>query len=1300
MKILKYLFLFLLIITATIGFVAYNAPSYLMSKQVANLTIQAVDPNSPWEVESAKFKINWFSSQKIQNLVLRHRLNNLKFAAENIEVSLSLYQLINFAYSNLKTLLKPKIKNSLQLGPFPELTIKMTEGKIYTQEHLDKGTFFYAKQMQLDIQNPSNSDHQIGFNALFEGAYQGQRGQASINAQWQSPTSIFELFTSWSKMGIAKNSSLLVNINVQDFPIQFIRSLERNFKEYKNNTQVNRAFIKTLGDTINANIELKLLNANPYLHTLINSEYVGIDLKATIDDNNQLVFQPSQSFISIPWHILNTSINNSDLNYIHPETRTKAFINIKEVVLPWSQGSAQLANSLIDIELTTQPANLTLNNNKKLKLSQGQLAIRKDKSDRKITINSLFETAYSDTDTLFHKGQTWIPIQDALKIEWEHDINGSIGLFLKDFLSIETENNRIAFQSKGVFDPNRSQGSAMLKLPFIYIEKLNWLYDKSQMDIQAPKISLDIPQGYIKKLQDNTLYAPEGLNATAVINKLTYNFDTDQFQIDIEGQTEKNLYYSTQKEHALNPSPFKIYSTNSKQLLFESRLNIDSPVLSPTSLEGRIDLSSYKDSTGQLTLSIKNKEGQVLIDSGFNQDLVNFEAQASYKPTNDQINHLVNCTTSQCISFSQPPEFSINVSNGSFSLNKGYESTIAKLTISDFELSQGNNQYVIYSTKGQLELSNDNLNYYLKGSHGKQALPFDISGKLNFSNINGKGSFFKANSSFSEDLYTLLPKDSFYRILGREGNFLIDINSSNKSDLIAELSLQAKTNTIDLEIESGITNQWDITNIHSNHSLIAKALVEPNDLSQWVKNENFSFNSPVSFLIQSEKFFIPLDNTRWDQTICKLYVKTKPIALNFKDSSQLHINETFVEIVLNTFYNPAYINWSLQGQHQDKTFDASIKSQINNLTTKNAKLLWSDLKMNSTVAVNNLPTSIMTQLMTNAHKKNILKELFGSSINGGIVQTTSKGVIEAFVKFESDNLTANIPLVIDYPNLTLKESIGAQALVNSSFGRSFMKAYAPDINGEFAFENPINFEIQKDAFSYDLTNKQSLNIKKGAITVGKGSISNNKLLNSTFNLLDQVFDEYNERDESHKLWVTPIYFSIKDSKLLLERFDLLVNSEMPIASWGTYDIGKDHLSFKFGIEGEYLALKLGKSPQTIKNKGYVPITYKGNLFDARLDTRQLKKAVAALVGARTLVGDSLIRNIINQVISLPFMKDIPNPTTKPLPWLKDTQYQKRRDQLKARAVGLSDSDGNSSTDSKKEEKKKKFDVLDLLKKIK
>lgn len=1300
MKILKYLLLFLFIIAATIGFIAYNAPSYLMSKQVANYTIQAVDPNSPWEVESANFKINWFSAQQIQNLVLRHKHNNLKFAADNVEVSLSLYQLINFAYSNVTTLLKPKSKQAFQLGPFPELTLKMTEGKVYTQEHLEKGTFFYAKQMQLDIQNPSNNEHLIDFNALFEGAYQGQKGQASISAQWQSPTSIFELFTSWSKVGVSKDSSLLVNINVQDFPIQFIRSLERNFKEYKNNKQVNRAFIKTLGDTLNANIELKLLNANPYLHTVIDSEYVGIDLKATIDDANQLVFEPSQSFVSIPWHILNASINDPDLYYIHPETRTKAFLNINKVVLPWSQGSALLANSFIDIDLKTQPANLTLNNKKNLKLSQGQLAIRKDKSDTQITIDSLFEAAYSDTDTLYHKGQTWIPTQDALKLEWDHDINGSIGLFLKDFLSIDTDNNRIAVQSKGVIDSNQSQGSAILKLPFIHIEKLNWLYDESQIDIKAPKISLDIPQKYIHNIQGSTLYAPEGLNATAEINKLTYNFNTGQGQIDIQGQTEKKLYSSSNKEHALNPSQFKIYSSNSKQLLFESRLNIDSLILSSTNIEGKIDLQSYKDHTGQLILAIESKEGQAQIDSRFNQDLVNFEAQATYKPSYDQLNHLIQCTTGQCISFSQPPELSINIFNGSLSLDKGYDSIIAQLTISDFELNQGSNRYEVYSTNGRLELSDQNLKYYLKGSHGKQAHPIDIRGNLNLSDIEGKGSFFKANSSFSEDLYSLLPNDSFYKILGKKGDLLIDINSSNKPELIAELSLQAKTNTIDLEVESGLTNNWDITNIHSNHSLIAKALIEPKDMTQWLKNENLIFNSPVNVHIQSEKFFIPLDTKRWDQAICKLYLKTKPIALNFKDSSQLNINETFGEVVLNTFYNPAYINWSLQGQHQDNTFDVSLKSQINNLTTKNTKLLWSDLKMNSTVAINDLPTSIMTQLMTNTDKKNILKELFGNSINGDILQTASKGIIEAYAKLESDNLTANIPLIIDYPTVTLKDPIQAQALVNSSLGRSFMKAYAPDINGEFAFENPISFQIQKDAFNYDLTNKQSLSIKKGAITVGKGSISNNKLLNSTFNLLDQVFDDYNERDESHKLWVTPIYFSINEGKLSLKRFDVLIDSEMPIASWGTYDIGKDRLSFKFGIEGEYLALKLGKSPQTLKKKGYVPITYKGNLSDARLDTRQLKKAVTVLVGTRTLVGDSLIRNIINQVVSLPFMKDIPKPTTKPLPWLRDTQYQKRRDQLKARAVGLSDSSSDNSNDSKKEEKKKKFDVLDLLKKIK
>src|SRR5262245_51258796 len=90
-----------------------------------------------------------------------------------------------------------------------------------------------------------------------------------------------------------------------------------------------------------------------------------------------------------------------------------------------------------------------------------------------------------------------------------------------------------------------------------------------------------------------------------------------------------------------------------------------------------------------------------------------------------------------------------------------------------------------------------------------------------------------------------------------------------------------------------------------------------------------------------------------------------------------------------------------------------------------------------------------------------------------------------------------------------------------------------------------------------------------------------------------------EQKENETIWLTPVYFSMKEGKIKLKRADMLVSDTYHFASWGTVDLIGEKVDMLIGVAGNTLSRAL--QIPALKSSLMLQIPFKGPLSNPKLD---------------------------------------------------------------------------------------------------
>jgi len=157
------------------------------------------------------------------------------------------------------------------------------------------------------------------------------------------------------------------------------------------------------------------------------------------------------------------------------------------------------------------------------------------------------------------------------------------------------------------------------------------------------------------------------------------------------------------------------------------------------------------------------------------------------------------------------------------------------------------------------------------------------------------------------------------------------------------------------------------------------------------------------------------------------------------------------------------------------------------------------------------------------------------------------------------------------------------------------------------------------------------------------------------------------RSDLIKIWMTPIYFSLKKGIVTVERMDMLVADQYPLAVWGTMDLVNDRLHMNLGLTGAALAQTLGID--SLNEHLIIPVSIKGSIDNITIS----QKTAAAVLSALGAKGKGATKAFPFGAL-LEFAsgrgQKIPSPTTSPFPWEEQATKEPKRTQKKRRSDPL------------------------------
>lgn len=254
--------------------------------------------------------------------------------------------------------------------------------------------------------------------------------------------------------------------------------------------------------------------------------------------------------------------------------------------------------------------------------------------------------------------------------------------------------------------------------------------------------------------------------------------------------------------------------------------------------------------------------------------------------------------------------------------------------------------------------------------------------------------------------------------------------------------------------------------------------------------------------------------------------------------------------------------------------------------------------------------------------------LVGDTVEADLTLTPkslSEGLLDGTVT--SPNLTAKLACLIKDNTLTLRE---------------------PVVGTFLGTPNPAKFWIDPQGFSVPLApfSLKGIVIQSMKVEPDKQSSENRGLMALVLSLLKASLSA----GQRVNIWFTPIFLSLKDSIVQVQRFDFLFADRYPLAAWGEINLENNNLLMTLGVSSKAIE-KAFFIISTGSNK-FVQIPIRGTIDSPTFDVKRATTKITALRLQQTLSPPTIIFGTLLKAASTIGEDDtpVPLPTTQPFPW--------------------------------------------------
>lgn len=370
------------------------------------------------------------------------------------------------------------------------------------------------------------------------------------------------------------------------------------------------------------------------------------------------------------------------------------------------------------------------------------------------------------------------------------------------------------------------------------------------------------------------------------------------------------------------------------------------------------------------------------------------------------------------------------------------------------------------------------------------------------------------------------------------------------------------------------------------------------------------------------------------------------VELNNKTKQSFYLNNIFTHISSQDLSKKVSFKMSAKGlATQESTSAWDITGTLENGLTDHGALNYKGLSLTLDGSIDNLSIPMIGHLVLNPSLTRQLEAIIGSSVNAKIHTQLQAMNGPVFLDLKGENGTLDIDADLNQGIVTLRKDFQAQLLITPQLGKYVLKEFVPIVDGIIGSDQPLKLTISKEGFAFSLNHLsiESVSIHHAALELGKVRFSNDSKLAKVLSLLTPAnVDELN-------VWLTPAYFSLHNGNIKLQRIDLLINNQFPIATWGHVDIPKDHVNMIIGLTGTAIS-KAFKIKGLTKDQ-MLQLPLRGTLDDASIDKSKAAGRISALVAQAQGGPQGLVLGTILNIATGGLSEGkIPPSTTNPLPW--------------------------------------------------
>lgn len=401
---------------------------------------------------------------------------------------------------------------------------------------------------------------------------------------------------------------------------------------------------------------------------------------------------------------------------------------------------------------------------------------------------------------------------------------------------------------------------------------------------------------------------------------------------------------------------------------------------------------------------------------------------------------------------------------------------------------------------------------------------------------------------------------------------------------------------------------------------------------------SLDLTSPVTFKGSISKLSIPFDKPK--EGLVQVQLNSDEIKLNDRENPT-PLEPIQISMNLNSTRIGNEINLKTHLSSKSSTDLLHLDTSIQNL---------SNLTVN--LSTKEFPTQWIPALMTiDPNHQHYIKGVIGTKVN-----TSGEGQFsqdQGIFSIAIDGNRGKVSLSSQFKNgtLILLKPIECELI------------YSPDLinqknsllNNIVGAEQPLKLTIDPKGFSLPLPfDIKTIKMGRGILNLGKIRVKNDGEVKRITSLLKPI------PGSEFMLWFTPIYFNLGKGNLSLERFDLLVADQYPMAAWGDIQLSPLNINAVVGIGGP--ALKYAFGVDGLDESYLLKVPIHGNQDKISVDYPKATARISALVAQMQANPHLKLVGAIMELLGGDLDSKPPAPTTQPFPWDKGTRAKPQEQQ--------------------------------------